>query len=253
MPTPSVTSSSSPTPSTVSRATTQNMTSIKETLSENDAVFPGQKDFLDLRSVYGAETIYEDSDDEELLASSGDGSDEKSVGLFDVVKREFRVKTAVITNKPDFEHIPRKPKGNFIQDMKTKVGIALEHKNKGMEEVQNKDLKQATRHFHLALLHVKGLDPDEGVLWNLDFESMDKDKMPLRMMPSELKEIKEGLEIDCYLGLAGKKQIPHSINTVSLLCCRCRLIRRRLPARPISLQVEYHFIGIVLNPLSNIS
>lgn len=48
-----------------------------------------------------------------------------------------------------------------------------------------------------------GLDPDEGVLWSADFESMDKDRMPLRVMPNELKEIKEGVEIDCYLGLAG--------------------------------------------------
>ena len=49
-----------------------------------------------------------------------------------------------------------------------------------------------------------GLDPDEGVVWNAEFQSMDKDKMPLRVMPNEIKEIKEACEIDCFLNLAGK-------------------------------------------------
>jgi len=33
---------------------------------------------------------------------------------------------------------------------------------------------------------------------------MDKDKLPLRVMPNEIKEIKETVEIDCFLNLAGK-------------------------------------------------
>lgn len=42
-------------------------------------------------------------------------------------------------------------------------------------------------------------------MWNPEFDSIDKDKMPLRVMPNELKEIKEAVEIDCYLNLASKK------------------------------------------------
>lgn len=177
MPAPSVESSCSPTPSNVSRVPSQNMTSIRESIPEDESVVQSQRDFMDLKSMHDADTLIDDSDDDDVLTCSGDGSDEKSVGLFDVVKREFRVKTAVITNRPDYGPIQRKPKVNFIQvglwfhkfsfknvfdlseilqDMKNKVGIALEYKNKGSEEMQVKDLKQATRNFHLALLNVKG-------------------------------------------------------------------------------------------------
>ncbi|XP_039248670.2 uncharacterized protein LOC120326444 isoform X1 [Styela clava] len=215
MPTPSLVSSGSPTPSSVSYGTTNNMASIKESFTELEGNILGSKDYIDTKSVFGADTIYQDSDDDDdtLLATSGEEIDPKSIGLFDIVKREFRVRTAVITNKPDHGQVHKKPKINFIQDMKNKVGIAIDHKNRALEEMQNKNLKQATRFFHLALLHIKGLDPDEGVLWSLDFEDMDKDKLPLRVMPSELKEIKEGVEIDCYLGLAGclqhKERVPY--------------------------------------------
>merc|ERR1712136_462681 len=47
----------------------------------------------------------------------------------------------------------------------------------------------------------------------MGFEKMDKDKMPLRVMPSELKEIKENVQIDCYLNLAvclqHKDRVPY--------------------------------------------
>lgn len=49
----------------------------------------------------------------------------------------------------------------LYQDMKNKVGVALEYKNKGIEEMQIKDLKAATRFFHLALLHVKGISNND--------------------------------------------------------------------------------------------
>ena len=65
---------------------------------------------------------HDDDDDDDLLVTSGDldKAEGGKVGLFDVVKREFRCKTAVITNKaayedPKFSQTPRKPKGNFIQ------------------------------------------------------------------------------------------------------------------------------------------
>lgn len=115
MPTPSVSSSSSPTPSTVSRTANQNMASIKEVLSESEPSRRGQKENSDLKSVFGTETGFDDSDDDDILICSGEGSDGKSVGLFDVVKREFRVRTAEITNRPDFGPVQRRPKVNFIQ------------------------------------------------------------------------------------------------------------------------------------------
>jgi len=40
--------------------------------------------------------------------------------------------------------------------MKTKVGLAMELKNKGIEEMQLKDFREAAKCFHQALLHVKG-------------------------------------------------------------------------------------------------
>ena len=40
---------------------------------------------------------------------------------------------------------------------------------------------------------------------------MDKDKLPLRVMPTEIKEIKETVEIDCFLNLAGKFFKNHQI------------------------------------------
>jgi len=49
-----------------------------------------------------------------------------------------------------------------------------------------------------------GLDPDEGVMWNPEFDAMDKDRMPLRVMPNELKEMKETVQVDCYLNLASE-------------------------------------------------
>ena len=58
--------------------------------------------------------------------------------------------------------------------------------------------------IYINLQTFTGLDPDEGVHWDMGFDQMDKDKMPLRVMPNELKEIKEGVQIDCYLNLAGK-------------------------------------------------
>ena len=63
----------------------------------------------------------DEDDDDDLLVTSGDLDDaDGKVGLFDVVKREFRCKTAVITNKaayddPKASASSRKPKVNFIQ------------------------------------------------------------------------------------------------------------------------------------------
>ena len=63
----------------------------------------------------------DDDDDDDLLVTSGDlENSTNTIGLFDVVKREFRCKTAVITNKAAYEDpsvslSPRKPKVNFIQ------------------------------------------------------------------------------------------------------------------------------------------
>lgn len=73
---------------------------------------------MDTRSAFGIETLHEDSEDDELLSSSSNNDSNEVVGLFDVVKREFRVNTAVITNKPDYETPgKRKPKPSFIQVM----------------------------------------------------------------------------------------------------------------------------------------
>lgn len=41
--------------------------------------------------------------------------------------------------------------------MKNKVTIAEELKNKGVEELQQKGYREATKLFHKALLYVKGL------------------------------------------------------------------------------------------------
>ena len=120
--------SSSPTPSTSSRLTQQwpeSLASIPESNSEM------HHRLLDLDSHIPAfEPIREkshrryrdDDDDDDLLVTSGDLDDVQggTVGLFDVVKREFRCKTAVITNRAAYEDpklstTPRKPKGNFIQ------------------------------------------------------------------------------------------------------------------------------------------
>ena len=40
--------------------------------------------------------------------------------------------------------------------MKAKVTIAMELKNKGEEELQRKDYREATKLFHKALLYIKG-------------------------------------------------------------------------------------------------
>ncbi|XP_076813947.1 tetratricopeptide repeat protein 9C-like [Clavelina lepadiformis] len=223
MPTPSETSSS-PTPSTSSRMTQQwpeSMTSIRESVPEVSVVEPAQAPtFAPVIQKSHRRYHDDDDDDDELLVTSGDLDEQAGgkVGLFDVVKREFRCKTAVITNRAAYEDpnhpaTVRKPKVNFIQDMKAKVGIAMELKNKGMEDLQHKEYREATKYFHRALLHIKGLDPDEGVVWNAEFEAMDKDKMPLRVMPNELKDIKEAVEIDCYLNLAvclmHKERVPY--------------------------------------------
>ncbi|XP_078488676.1 tetratricopeptide repeat protein 9C-like [Ciona intestinalis] len=224
MPPPSEVSSTSPTPSSSSRITQrwpESMTSIRESDSEVEAdVFRNKPNNSELTVGKIRHRIRdEDDDDDDLLVTSGDLDDNKSgkVGLFDVVKREFRCKTAVITNRAAYEDpmilSPRKAKVNFIQDMKTKVSVGMELKNKGVECVQAKNYREATKLFHQAMLYIKGLDPDEGVTWSPEFESMDKDKMPLRVMPSELKEIKEAVEIDCFLNLAvclmHKERVPY--------------------------------------------
>jgi len=41
-------------------------------------------------------------------------------------------------------------------------------------------------------------------MWNPEFDAMDKDRMPLRVMPNELKEMKETVQVDCYLNLASE-------------------------------------------------
>lgn len=158
--------------------------------------------------------MFADSDDEDSWINSGANGESSKIGMFDVVKNEFRAKTAEITNALVDRGTPiKRPKINFIQNMKNKVGIAIEYKNRGMEEMQNSEPKLAMKYFHMALMHIKGLDPDEGVVWSTDFQLMDKERMPLRMMPSELKEIKEGAEIDCYMGLAtclqSKERVPY--------------------------------------------
>ena len=66
-------------------------------------------------------------------------------------------------------------------------------------------LKMNPIRFQRFLLFELGLDPDEGVVWNAEFQSMDKDKLPLRVMPNEIREIKENVEIDCFLNLAGNR------------------------------------------------
>lgn len=184
-------STSSPTPSTVSRVTTlqhKDYTTVSVgggsvTDSEEGTINTGRGDMFELRSMFGADTIFEDSDeDDELLANSGDLNEftPGQIGLFDVVKREFRVKTAVITNKAEYENplpgIKRKDKVNFIQviclsywvisknlllitlqNMKNKVAIGMEYKNRGLEELQNKEYRNAIKSFHLAILQIKGI------------------------------------------------------------------------------------------------
>jgi len=138
-----------------------------------------------------------------------------------VVKRDFRCETAVIRNRAAYDDpnhpslLVRKPKINFIQDMRRKVSVSMELKNKGFEDLQVKKYRTSIKYFHRALLYLKALDPDEGVEWNEELVEGDgeddaaddgacrwKEKVPLRRMPQKLKEIKEKIEIDCYLNLA---------------------------------------------------
>jgi len=134
MPTPSETSSASPTPSTSSRITQQwpeSMTSIRESVSESEteveAVSQVSRNIVTKTSEQSAMNRRlrdddDDDDDDDLLVTSGNLDENKGgkIGLFDVVKREFRCKTAVITNRAAYEdpkrnQLPRKPKVNFIQ------------------------------------------------------------------------------------------------------------------------------------------
>lgn len=121
---------SSPTPSNSSRLTQQwpeSMSSIAETTSEASHYLPSETfagstfpTFEPIREK-PSRRYADDDDDDDLLVTSGDLENAgDTVGLFDVVKREFRCKTAVITNKPAYEDpkislSPRKPKVNFIQ------------------------------------------------------------------------------------------------------------------------------------------
>ena len=133
MPTPSETSSS-PTPSTSSRMTQQwpeSMTSIRESVPEVSVVEPAQAPtFAPVIQKSHRRYHDDDDDDDELLVTSGDLDEQAGgkVGLFDVVKREFRCKTAVITNRAAYEDpnhpaTVRKPKVNFIQ-VRSKVCVA---------------------------------------------------------------------------------------------------------------------------------
>ena len=123
--------SSSPTPSTSSRLTQQwpeSLVSIPESNAEMPqrlldlATETRMPAFEPIREKSNRRFRDDDDDDDDLLVTSGDvdGVEGGKVGLFDVVKREFRCKTAVITNKaayedPSLTSTPRKPKVNFIQ------------------------------------------------------------------------------------------------------------------------------------------
>ena len=122
--------SASPTQSTSSRLTQQwpeSLASIPETHTDSspdvgDSVAAVLPKFAPIQEKFSRKHLVDDDDDEDdLLVTSGDVDDPNGkVGLFDVVKREFRCKTAVITNKAAYEdpkltQSPRKPKVNFIQ------------------------------------------------------------------------------------------------------------------------------------------
>jgi len=123
--------SSSPSPSTSSRLTQQfpeSLVSIPESNSElphrylDLAAESRMPTFEPIREKSHRRFHDDDEDDDDLLVTSGDldGVEGGKVGLFDVVKREFRCKTAVIRNIAAYEDptltlTSRKPKVNFIQ------------------------------------------------------------------------------------------------------------------------------------------
>lgn len=169
-----------------------------------------------------------DDDDDDVLVTSGPHNHESEgedhvIGLFDVVKREFRCPTASIRNRSvydeptsdedDDDGIARRTRSesdgasdvrrhrqgsklSYVQEMKRKVSMSLELKSKGCEELEGGKYRQAIKYFHQSLLYLKGLDPDEGVALR------GEDVIRLRHMPVKLKEIKESTEVDNYLNLA---------------------------------------------------
>jgi len=159
----------------------------------------------------------DENSDDDVIVTSGDVDKytcDDVIGLFDVVKRDFRCETAKIRNRPKYEEpdvesenrcdrnrmsSPSNPKLSFVKEMKRKVSISLELKNKGVEELQMSNYRNAMKYFHHSLLYLKGLDPDEGVDLN---EGEMWERKSLRKMPQKLKEIKENTEIDNYLNLA---------------------------------------------------
>jgi len=148
-----------------------------------------------------------DLSDDDVIVTSGEilERSESKVGLFDVVKRDFRCETAKIIGNRSIQQKAndktKKNERNFIKEMKARVAAALEMKNKGIESLQNKDYRTSIKAFHQALLYIKGIDPDEDVVWNKEYEDVSAEEFPLRTMPSKLKKIKENIEVDCYIYL----------------------------------------------------